>query len=69
MRRRRNYSGDPKEITAKFDSICAETGKQIKRGERCIYYPRSKEVFTLDSDQAQEFREWKQDVNELERPW
>lgn len=54
---KRYYNNDPREITAKFDSVCAETGIKIKKGDRCIYYPSSKEVFCIDSKQAQEFRE------------
>lgn len=57
------YKNDPREITAKYDSICAETGKEIKRGDACIYYPTSKQVFTIDSKTAQEYREWKADID------
>ena len=57
MRRNKYRNLDPREIEAKFDSICAETGKTIKKGEKCIYYPSSRDVFCLDSKQAQEFRE------------
>ena len=56
---------DPREIIAKFDSVCAETGRQIKKGDKCIYYPSSKEVFHLDSKQAKEFYEWKFDIEIL----
>ena len=53
---------DPREIEARFNSVCKETGKAIKKGERCIYYPRSKSVFSLDSKQASEFRAWWYDL-------
>lgn len=49
------YSNDPREITARFDSLCDETKKQIKKGEKCIYYPRTRKVFHVDSKQAAEF--------------
>ena len=45
---------DPRQIIARFDSKCAETGKAIKKGEPCIYYPIGKKVFCLDSKQADE---------------
>ena len=53
---------DPREITAKFDSICAETGKKIAKGENCVYYPTSKQVFSKDSKQAEAYRAWRFDV-------
>lgn len=48
-------------ITAKFNSKCAETGREIKKGDACIYYPNSRDVYHVDSKQAQEFREMKAD--------
>ena len=63
MKRYSNHNRDPREITARFDSVCAETGEPIKKGESCIYYPTSKQVFSMDSKQAQEFREWKFDLS------
>ena len=58
-------SKDPKRITAKFDCVCKETGKQIKKGDTCYYYPNSKEVFHVDSNQAYDFCVWQQDLKEL----
>lgn len=51
-----SYKNDPRELVARFDSVCAETGKAIKKGETCIYYPAIRKVFSLDSKQAAEFR-------------
>lgn len=56
-------SGDPRIITLKYDTTCAETGKPIKTGEKAIYYPRTKDFFCMDSKQAQEFHGWKQDMD------
>ena len=53
---------DPREIVARFESRCAETGKPIKKGDRCIYYPVGKRVFHVDSDQAGKFRAWQIDL-------
>lgn len=50
-----NYINDPKRIQAKFNCKCAETGKSISKGEWCVYYPSSKQVFHIDSDQARRF--------------
>ena len=60
---RKYYSNDPRIIIAKFESKCAETGITIKAGEKCIYYPSSKSVYTLDSNQAKEFREYMADLD------
>ncbi len=59
------YDNDPREITARFNSTCAETGKQIKKGDTCIYYPKDRKVYHVDSDQAQAFREWMFDCSML----
>jgi hypothetical protein len=59
--RRNYYDNDPREITAKFDSICKETGKKIKKGDICIYYPIGKSVYHSDSNQALEYRNMKMD--------
>ena len=61
MRYRRYIDMNPRQITAKFDCICAETGQKIAKGEKCVYYPLGKKVFHVDSKQAQEFREMKAD--------
>lgn len=59
--RRRTVNQDPRVLTAKFDSLCAETRKKINKGDECVYYPSRKEVYHIDSNQAYEFRNWKQD--------
>ena len=63
MSRYSNYNRDPREIKARFNSKCAETGKQINEGDTCIYYPSSKQVFHPDSKQAEDFRNWQMDIN------
>ena len=60
---RRYYNADPRMITAKFDTTCAETGKPIKKGESCIYYPKTKQCYSLSSKQAKEFREYMSDLD------
>lgn len=54
--RRHPADMEPREITARFDSVCPETGKTIKKGEACIYYPRSKQAYHTDSQQAADYR-------------
>lgn len=53
-RKRINYN--PRFITARYDSVCAETGKQIKAGETCLYYPRDKKAYHVDSKTADDWR-------------
>ena len=60
---RNYYKNDPRVITARFDSTCAETGQTIKKGDKCIYYPLTKKVFTMDSKQATEFYEYQHDLD------
>ena len=54
-------NNSPYEIRAKFESKCAETGKSIKKGEFCVYYPSAKKVYHPDSKQAYEYRCMKAD--------
>lgn len=60
---RKYYNQDPRVITAKFESNCAETGEVIKKGEECVFYPKNKQAFKMDSEQAQEYREYMQDLD------
>jgi len=52
----KHYDTSAREITARFDSVCAETGKLIHKGDKCIYYPIGKHVYSMDSKQAYEYR-------------
>lgn len=45
--------------TSKFQSICAETGKQIDKGDSCLYFPEEKSVYHITSKVAQDFRKLK----------
>jgi hypothetical protein len=56
------YTNDPRVINAKFNCVCSESGAVIKKGAECIYYPLSKQVFSMNSKQAVEYFEWKQDL-------
>lgn len=51
---RMNY--DPRFIRARFDSICPETGKAIKAGDECVYFPRAKKAYHVDSKSADDWR-------------
>jgi hypothetical protein len=57
------FNNDPRVIRARFNTLCAETGKPIKKGQECVYYPSSKQCFSLNSKQAQEFREYMSDLD------
>jgi hypothetical protein len=54
-RRYSRYSNDPKIMNARFNSVCPETGKQIKKGEKMVYFPSAKKAYHIDSRSA---REW-----------
>ena len=41
---------DPKIILARFTSKCNETGKEIKKGARCLYHPLEKKVYSMTSE-------------------
>ncbi len=51
MRYSRNRkNNEPRVIEAKYESICAETGDKILRGESCLYYPAMRKVYSLASN-------------------
>lgn len=56
---------DPKIIIARFNSKCNETGKDIKKGTKCLYYPLEKKVYSLDSKTHEEYLAWYIDINYL----
>lgn len=47
---RQNYmSSESKEIKAKWNCECAETGKIIKKGDFCLYFPNDRNVYHVSS--------------------
>lgn len=44
-----------KKITAKFNSKCAETGKQIKKGDSMYYDYAARKCYHLDSEKSKSF--------------
>jgi hypothetical protein len=54
VRRVRNKA--PYFTTARFDSKCAETGKDIKKGDPIAYYPASQKAYCDDSKTAADLR-------------
>jgi hypothetical protein len=61
----RYIDNDPREIIARFNSTCAETGRVIKKGDTCVYYPKAKKVYHVESKQAEQYRSWRFDCNVL----
>ena len=54
MRRARDTS--PYFTTARFESKCPETGKDIKKGERIAYFPATRTAYAEDSKAAEQVR-------------
>ena len=46
------YVNDPRFIKAKYESVCPETGKPIRRGDECLYVPRDRKTYHVDSKTA-----------------
>jgi hypothetical protein len=44
-----------KEIIAKFDSTCGETGREIKKGNKCLYCTNNRKAYHMDSDTARDY--------------
>ena len=47
---------DPRELKARFNSLCPETGKAINKGDTCVYYPLAKKAYHTDSKAAADYR-------------
>jgi hypothetical protein len=56
----KRYSNDPREMTARFPSTCAESGKVIRKGDSILYWPSSRSAYLIGSapKAEQEFREF-----------
>ena len=65
------YNNDPRFITARFDSVCPQTKRPIRKGETCAYYPSTREAFHVESDQAEELRvmQWNEAHNMADANW
>ena len=44
-------------LTAKFNSICAETGEKLKKGDLIIYDPTTKKAYSINSSKAKQAQE------------
>jgi len=55
MRTRKDTT--PYFLTARFDSTCPETGKPIKKGDECAYYPAERKAYHTESKAAEHVRE------------
>lgn len=53
-----SYKNDPRVITAKFASVCAETGEKIEKGTEMLYFPLMKKCYSLKSKEFVKFNEW-----------
>lgn len=57
MRRSRTVSRDPFLMTAKFSSVCPETGKTINAGDQIAYFPSTRRAYHSESRAAMQLRE------------
>lgn len=53
---------DPYQLTVRYPAKCAETGKELKKGDTAIYYPSGKKLYHPESKQAESFRSWQADL-------
>jgi hypothetical protein len=54
--RSRVQNADPYIITVRYAGKCAETGKDLKAGDKALYFPREKKMYHTDSKEAQRIR-------------
>lgn len=56
MRRYNKYqNNDPREMDARFDSVCRGCGKIIHKGDKIIYWPLGKSAYHYDCSE-EDFR-------------
>lgn len=51
------YSRDPRFIRAKYRSFCAETKLPIDKGAMCLYFPLTRKVFRMNTEEVRKYRE------------
>lgn len=56
---RQANNGDPYFLKAKYEGTCPETGLKIRKGDECVYFPKSRKAYHRDSKAAQQVREMK----------
>jgi hypothetical protein len=44
-------------MTARFNSVCPETGETIRKGDTCAYYPAERKAYHFNSRAAVQVRE------------
>ena len=47
---------DPYFTTARFNSVCPETGKAIRKGDDIAYFPYNRKAYHVDSRSAEQVR-------------
>lgn len=52
-------------IVSDRDTVCAETGKAIAKGDECLYFPSSRRVYHPDSKEAYDWRNRRADEDLL----
>jgi len=50
-----DYTKEPRITSSRKKSTCAETGLIVRKFEKCLYVPETKEVFCTDSEKFAEF--------------
>ena len=57
MKRRysRAYNTAPRFLNAKYTGVCAETGTEIKVGDRILYDPKDRKTYCKDSKTYTDF--------------
>jgi hypothetical protein len=50
------YTKVPRIVTSKKESVCAETGKVIGKGQQCWFDPATKHVYHSKSAKGAEFQ-------------
>ena len=67
----RTTNKTPRWIKARFDSKCPETGKIIKKGQDCIYYPAERKAYHETSRAAEHVRglEFASNFNMMDQDW
>lgn len=50
--------------TAKFNSVCVERGRRIKKGESILYDRERKKVYCSDSEEYRKYRDERDNENE-----
>lgn len=62
----KHYRNDPRAMDARYTGTCAASGKPIRKGDRIVYWPKTKRVVLWDEGGESEYLRFLSDAHSEE---